>query len=252
MKEWKFIGVTALLLSSICMPSFGRDYTNYICPGTIWKVRQYEIPHPPNPVNYHIDLYSVEDAFVDDKKCLAVKSDHSEDVLKYLYVEEDKVWILSSDTQGWELLYDYGLKEGEECQVSLKGYGYTANIRYSTEGYFSDFPQIPYIEVLDISDEDIPNSYCPIIEWIPGIGSTMGLSANAIGNVTGDVGSKLLEVVHEGVIVYSTENSDSNEVKNIDSKSSEVEDIYNLMGQKIGRPISSGIYIKNGKKLILI
>ncbi len=231
------------------LPAFGGDYVNYICPGTTWEVEIYIPAYPPQPAQKYIETYSVKDTVINNKNCLAVMSNLDETSHNSLYIDSDKVFILSSNSNEWELLYDFALSDGEKCEVSVKGYDFLTNIIYKSNGYFSVYPNISYMKVYDQYSEETPLDDDHIITWIPGIGSIYGLFQNAGVDLIGDYGSKLLKVENDGKTLYTAEGY-TNSKESVPTSLTIDAPIFNIMGQRIEKP-NKGIYIRNGKKFVI-
>lgn len=245
-----FLTTTILTILS-AMPCSGGEYTNYIRPGTSWEVRISVPAYPPRPSYTYIETYTVNDTVIDNRNCLTVKSENDGIECAQLYVNEDKVWILSNDLSEWQLLYDFGLQSGKDCIVSVKGYDILTNIIYKTEGYFSKYPDIRYLDVYEQYTE-IPLDDNQVIRWIPGIGSEKGLLQNAGIDLVGDYGSKLLKVEYGGATIYEDNNTESNIVDNVSLESLQDSAVYDIIGRKMAHPEGRGIFIINDGKKVMI
>lgn len=243
---------TILLMMSVLssIPCSAIEYTNYICPGTQWEVEEYYPAYPPIPAQTLIITYTVTDTIIDNKNCLSLMRDGKKDQTT-LYLEGDKVWILSEDNPKWELLYDYGLQSGQQCTVSINGWGWFSNIAYNSQGNFTEYPDIPYIEVYNQDSEDRYETDSHLFKWIPGIGSTKGLNRNSNIIFSGGGSSKLLKVVRDNEIVYEADANEENGVNTTCINSKPESSIYDLTGRKINYIESKGIYIINGKKVAI-
>ena len=240
-----------LILSVLStIPCSGIEYTNYICPGTQWEVEEYYPAYPPMPAQTLNITYTVADTIIDNKNCLSLIRNGEKDGMS-LYLEEDKVWILPENNTEWELLYDYGLQSGQQCTVSINGWGWFSNIAYNSQGNFTEYPDIPYIEVYNEDSEKRYDTDSHLFKWIPGIGSTKGLNRNSNVIFSGGGSSKLLKVVRDNETVYEADYNQDTGVNMTCIHSKADSSIYDLTGRKINSIESKGIYIINGKKVAI-
>ena len=234
------------------LPCMGKDFINYIKVGTEWTVDMTYPGDPgPNGIKHWTVRYVAEkDTLVDDRSGVVI-SDGSGMKAGVLSCTDGKVYMLNEsypELPAWRLLYDYDLEPGESTRVAVEDLDIESDVRFKESGFLGTVHEVPYIRVFDLGpDGDLGPDEGMTAVWLPGIGSTWGLFENVSGWLSGGFGSKLREVVSNGVTVYSA--SDVNEVKKMEHVSLGSE-IYDLNGMRVKRPLKGGIYIIDGKKTL--
>lgn len=135
-------------------------------------------------------IYSTTDSIINGNLYKDVKIGG---VYHYAFIREDtlnkKVWIISKDSINERILYDFSLQEGDSIFLSFKdsvNNYYGVNNDLKTGWYYVD--SIRSVSILAgirriwylTSPNNSPNPYCtitnniPILEWIEGVGSTLG------------------------------------------------------------------------------
>lgn len=247
----KLIVITfAILLVNIKLQA--DNYTNYYVPGSEWTV---ETVIPTLGINQTI--YKAEkNVMVDGKDCVIISiseegnNNYKEE--KTVAIENDKLLLLfrdANDNYSWKLLFDFGLKPESSIDVALYiEPEVISTVKYLNSGMCADNPSIPFILV----GEAPPNQIADVVTeydtmtWLPGIGSTCGPFENAHAYLTGSYVSRLIQVTHDGTIVYKAKSLKVDSIEDCDNKQNIIYDIY---GKKVMNMIPGNIYIKNGCKI---
>lgn len=174
--------------------------------GTSWL--QENFPCEPNESSSTSSYYLIENPENKDEPIL-YNSSCPESPIANIKTEGNKVLFKSigREDSNWYLLYDFGLEPGDWCTVSSIPEG--GNSRVERLYYCEEIDDnklayggLPTMKMWDVlpGDEGYPEILNSGI-WIKGIGSENGVCDNfTIGYIGG--GSKLLEVSHNGEIIY--------------------------------------------------
>lgn len=190
--------------SLIVIPFIGN--AQWFTAGTCWI--QENIPCDPNEEVTTSSYYLVENLEKPDEPIL-YNSLRPETPIAKIKTEGDKVLFSSigREDSGWYLLYDFGLQPGDYCTVNSipeGGNKRTERVYYCEEVDESNlaFGGWPTMKMWDVYTGDDGNpEFFDYGIWIKGIGSEKGVCDNCTIGYDGG-GSKLLEVSHNGEIVY--------------------------------------------------
>lgn len=207
----------AMLISSLAVFA-----DNCFEDGTIWiTIGGPEIPGASQDIRTY--YYISGDTLINDVKALKLYKATEPYYLKsegylcaIIRTEEDKVWVKKSkESNEWGLLYDFGLKPGEGCNlvwsdfyvdtqepksIYVKCTGIRSSERYPG---IEEMVIQPYFEEID--GETHPDVYDGI--WYKGIGSEESLlTGNAAFKPAGG-GSALSEVWYKGVQIFNNNSS---------------------------------------------
>ncbi len=196
------------LIAFAIMPMLATAQT-YFKDGTTWKTRLCGTQSGYNTVYYNTYAKLNGTETVDGYQALKLfyyEEEKPEPILyAYVRTDGDKVYFKPTNaaTDTWYLMYDFGLKAGESCDV------YSAwNIE--------DYPKlrVSQIKCLDIQkdentgfakmlvQENLEGFDCGTFVWYKGLSSDLGLLWNNGCGVDG-IGRKLMEVTYNGEVVYS-------------------------------------------------
>lgn len=196
-----------ILIISATIPTLAE---NHFVDGIRWDERHYPAPtgQEDKPFNYSYWLEANSDETLN---LMGIDTDQNEEphLITTIHTEGDKVFFRhpdSPETSPWFLLYDFGLKAGDETEIYC--------CYHSKDG-------IP-ISVKVICDEvtSITNSGRQLnlmkltatsayhnepIEWISGIGSLRGLLFNGgTFSLDGTGGATLLKATLDNTVLYTS------------------------------------------------
>lgn len=190
--------------SLVVIPFIG--HSQWFKAGTCWI--QENIPCEPNEQVTTSSYYLVENLENQDEPIL-YNSSRPETPIARIKTDGDKVLFSSigREDSSWYLLYDFGLQPGDYCTVNSipeGGNSRTERVYYCEEVDESNlvYGGWPTMKMWDVytDDDGNPKFYDSGI-WIKGIGSAEGVCNNFTIGYDGG-GSKLLEVLHNGEIIY--------------------------------------------------
>lgn len=178
--QWFQAGTTWIQENYPCMPS--EPVTQSSC----WLGANEE--NPDQPLVYY--------SSVGDSPLAKIKT------------EGEKVYfsLIGNDKDEWNLLYDFGLKAGEECTVysvpiynnPMRAYKYYCEEVVESNPEFGGWPTLKLCS-MSLTDGEIDYFFPGF--WIKGLGSVSGLLENYLIGMDG-IGAKLLEVSRDGEIIY--------------------------------------------------
>lgn len=232
---------------------------NYFGDGMKWesKVSGSSSPFPET----HIEtVYLQGDTIVNGAQCLKMWSVYDNDASTLSLVtvirrEGEKILFLPEPSAEWATLYDFGLKEGEGCTITVPQSvwmdrefpnivtTYVKCVRIANEKEYGDWP---VMELEEYNDEGVLLGRG---KWLKGLSSANGVLQNGYFEVDGVSGNLLMEVSDAGNVYYSNANAGVSEMQDSESGYR----IYNLQGLEVNSCVSSlpkGIYIVNGKKVL--
>lgn len=221
-----YLLIISLVMSSLA--SFAQD-TMYFKEGTQWIVEIYP-DDPITPITTErLTLQSIPGApsnifalytdspneYYFDSHCLDIKV---EDEKVYFHLVDDTLKVPQAEDEGWYLMYDFGLKEGETCEIyEANGmrFNNSTSVCRETVRFIEYAPTDEIDSLCKMIMEDITYGegygYSDRGVWIKGIGDTAGLLNNG-GYGRDGGGSRLIGVIYEGKEIYSRQPA---EVKNI-------------------------------------
>lgn len=249
-----------LLLSMLLISAVASNAQNYVVAGTEWITRYYVLSG--NGESY-LQYCTLQESSNPDAPGLELwrsyENESSEPVLiAYIKSEDEKVWCMKPDMSEWFLMYDFGMQTGNSETFYSVWAANNEMVQSTMEcvGIVENNPEFQGFTSMKMVDEGEEVSYSDY--WLKGIGSLKGfIYNNWFGSVAGDVIHVLVEVRHNGEVIYSNpagvENieTDASSVKSSDPLAS----VYDLTGRVVGKQtdmkaLPSGIYISNGKKIL--
>ena len=144
-----------------------------------------------------LELYSINETDADPVLTAYVKN------------EGEKVYVRSAqygDTQNWYLMYDFGLKPGESCDVFYPYWKTEDGIpwKYSVTCSAILENQSEYYGLdLMVIDEDVVENFTTKGYWIKGIGGTKGVLENCRFGTEGG-GRQLYQAIYNGETLYTS------------------------------------------------
>lgn len=190
------------LLACGLMSALVAGAENYIKEGTVWVLTCY--PDMPDEAPA-IAEERIEKCMDGDEEALGLFYTNSlgnTEFRAFIRTEGDKVFFKTKENfpDQWFLLYDFGLKEGESCEVyhlnTVKEYGKATS--WTIVG--GETRQSPYSDCKELVVSCGGGSGY----WINGIGSAAGLESSTYYSWVGD-GAALLEVTSDGERIYYNE-----------------------------------------------
>lgn len=245
------IMISGTAIASLCHIGICAD--NYFIEGTKWITDMDVIGESgiPEPKQYIYELCS-ETENGDGAALRMIRRDGDKVTLEALTrTEGDKVYFLKTfGSSDWELLYDFGLTDGESCEA-VSGWGLSSGANSWTSKItcidITEDKNNPGIDIMNLSETAQSSISGPIESkgvWIKGIGSP----ANPLWNIRFDadrISSKVSEVICQNKTIYKAQTSGSTEViedmpeisindgcLNLSGESGVVA-IYDLSGRKI-------------------
>lgn len=209
MKTLYFLSVTAFLCTSLVHPSV-VSAENAFVNGMSWESTVYGTQSPV--IDEHVQTVVIDgetEAF--GTSCLQMweitdNDDTTKSPAAIVYSEGDKIYFQTDPTAGkWELLYDFGLTEGDKCTVCVPGnWGESSEGRNAylkcTAVYDSDeYPGLQIMEMEEFADETFSTSIGGG-KWIKGISSERGVLDNSFG--MDGIGSSLTKVARNGDVIW--------------------------------------------------
>lgn len=236
----------------------------YIKDGTVWHTSVVGT-HDPYATEHLVTTEVIGDTLVNGVSALKVyTSTDSEprELSAIIRVEGSKVYFWSNASEQWNLAYDFGLKQGEGCWVSVmegalsQYYTDKSTYVYCTgisniivyEGTQGDAIEVPVLSLEEYKPDNMTECL-GIGSWIVGIGSTRGFLSNNYFEADG-IGSKLLLDVwcNEELIMSTSTPTKINEVSPKNNIKTGI--VYDLNGVQCKTLKSGHIYIVDGKKII--
>lgn len=196
------------LIAFAMMPMLATAQT-YFKDGTTWKTRLGSTLSADNTIYYNTYAKLNGTETVDGYQALKLfyyeEAESEPQLYAYIRTDDDKVYFKPANAakDTWYLMYDFGLKVGESCEV------YSAwNI--------DNYPNLTEssIKCLDIQKDEnsgfakmlLKEYYegfdCGTFVWYKGLSSELGLLWNNGCGVDG-IGRKLMEVSYNGDVIYS-------------------------------------------------
>lgn len=166
--------LTFISLCAIYLISFAD---NYFKPGMVWETLASIDGSDLMYKNFQYYLKESEPIKGRETYALYWKyaGDTKEERLRcYVSSEGEKVYVACGQSQEWELMYDFSLKEGDACNVwmtpslSSNNYG-SGPFEMVCEGLSRVETKAGSVEILNIRDADDPNPTGKAY-WIQGIG----------------------------------------------------------------------------------
>ena len=174
-------------------------------------------------------------------------TDSTRKLISVIHEEGDKVWFRDFSTNYWYLMYDFGLKEGEGCEV------------YSITRKSNSIPYGSYLKCVRTQEssehngitlmslEEYETKECDFLygkgEWIKGIGNIKGVLENNGLEFDGE-DSKLLEASLDGNVIYEIGQSGINDA--ISSPLRVVFHEYGISISNIAEPGKLKVHTDNG------
>ena len=197
-----------LLIAFTIMPMLVTAQT-YFKDGTTWKTRLCGTQSADNVVYYNTYAKLNGTETVDGHQALKLfyyeEAKPEPQLYAYIRTDGDKVYFKPANAakDTWYLMYDFGLKVGESCEV------YSAwNI--------DNYPNLKesHITCLDVQkdensgfdkmlvQESLEGIDCGNFVWYKGLSSDLGLLWNNGCGIDG-IGRNLMEVTYNGEVIYS-------------------------------------------------
>lgn len=253
------------MLAMLCLSATAAE--NYFRPGTVWTIIIDTDVIPSDHISYNTIL---DEITFEGEKVLPFAYYNDEDpepkVERYLRTDGDKVYWRSTDPESpeWYLLYDFGLKVGDEVVVYCM---HNEDVEPATlkcvryDFYLNDNPLYGPLMTLQTmrflnTDYDIVAQEHNQGEWIIGMGYQGGpgsiLDPHYWGWVGG--GTEILCVESpKGNVVYGNPVAGIKTVNDSDS-SLPGHGVYNMQGIRVAdttENLPAGIYVVNGRKIVI-
>lgn len=239
-----------LLIAFTIMPMLATAQT-YFKDGTTWKTRLCGTQSADNTVynNTYAKLNGTET--VDGRQALKLfyyeETKPEPQLYAYIRTDGDKVYFKPANAakDTWYLMYDFGLKAGESCDVySAWNIDNYPNLRES------------HITCLDVQkdensgfdkmlvQESLEGIDCGTFAWYKGLSSDLGLLWNNGCGVDG-IGRILMEVSYNGEVIYSNNTTSVENVATGGLKTSVSG--KNVTVTNIGKPERMELFSADGK-----
>lgn len=267
MKKPKFFIFTALAVIMTAVSWSATAAENYFRPGTVWTVTVYNDAIPADYIVYNTIL---DEITFEGEKVLpfAYYSDENPEpkIERYLRTDGDKVYWRSTNPESpeWYLLYDFGLKVGDEVVVYCM---HNKNVEPATlkcvryDFYLNDNPLYgPLMRLQTLKYLDSDYSTNPELcqgNWIIGMGYKGGpgsiLNPHYWGWIGGGEGILCVESP-KGNVVYGEPVAGIKAVSDSESSQPAIKGVYNMQGIRVAdttENLPAGLYIVNGKKTVI-
>ncbi|MBD5208384.1 MAG: hypothetical protein HDS80_00360 [Bacteroidales bacterium] len=183
--------------------------------GTTWNINHTGgVADPSIPVASWIEPVTLEQTKDSEYPAFYKTPDGSseKEFVAYAKIDGEKVYFNLDDVEKseWYLLYDFGMKVGDECDIYSPLYTeFTdegnrtlrkTHVKCVATSETSVFSGLPIMVVMDDSNE-----YCPHYDlWLKGVSSISGLFSSFFNSWYAGGGRTLVDVVSpDGVIIYN-------------------------------------------------
>ena len=194
------------MMAMLGMVSQAANYTNYFVPGTKWTTEFQSIPW--HEVSYQT-VWLEGGANVFGSRCMLmhIKENDGKESIRYVKVEEGKIYYHAEVEGEWELMYDFELKVGDRCYLGYPHWNWTdsqtKHHRYIENTGYSEIEGIPVMNVISLYQSSESKELIKDGEgsWLLGIGSTDGVLQNCNYGMVGGIRT-LVKVESNGTVVY--------------------------------------------------
>ena len=271
MNKRYFIVWALCLFSSMILAQTADDYHPFAQDGKIWEIQIGGIKE--NVYGNTID----GDTLINGVNWKKVYNYVGSPDFNYSYYAairdvEKKVYIIAKDSSRPRLLYDFGLKVGDELKCGIEGNAFGC-LRDTEEkpDTLLGFPFVSYLKVKSIDTIHVSGQYViesyfrrftfvlldafkePVskreIIWVEGIGSVAGpfLSWIPIPEIYSMI--MRCKIGKEYLFSFSGR-SETATVRALQYQNAGSRDVHDLQGYRLSSLPQKGIYIQNGKKII--
>lgn len=155
-------------------------------------------------------------------------------------------------TSGEILLYDFNLPPGESYYISWMKFEYVSS--FVKDFYDRQFTTHHYLHFLYPQDENYPSSDMYIVE---GVGTRDGWNIMDLWRTLPTNGIYQVEdfksCYEDGECIFTIEDFQQiyTDIKSVNNTHKSTATVYNLQGQRLTDKPQNGIYIQNGKKVVV-
>lgn len=203
-----------LALSFVAQSVFAQSYFKE---GTKWKTSYEGYAQESSEPTYMFEIDELDGhEIVDGYEAMKMYHTHSDkpserELNLYIRTEGDKVYFkyASDGNSDWYLMYDFGLKVGEGCDVYSPFYSddkvphksYVKVIGLDTD----EQTQLPLMRLKEYKDETCSMEYPEEGAWIKGLSSLLGVNCPNGFGLGGTPFLQLEEVSYENKVIYKAQ-----------------------------------------------
>ena len=263
-----------IFILCIVPSTYAQDTYNYrpfIEEGKVWKVGIYygsaANDNPPHTTEtYYFDGDTIINNTVCKKwKCLSEgQYGTGDNLVACIYEVERRVWYFAPTSSVPMLLYDFSVLKGEKIDVSSPIVEQTTCLITDVVETTRNGHELTCVCFADEIDVQYPNEVTQSNSfWMEGIGTTCSPVMNARLNIPGRY-SILLECHINQQILYSRRDNPADYLNDIDAfqisdaimslpfvSINQPSTVFDLSGRPLSTPPAKGIYIRDGKKVVV-
>ena len=270
--KWLLSSFGAILIA--CSSAMAQNNHPLVEEGKVWY---YEASNPNvDPDYYKVweDVYSLEgDTVIGSHKCLKlyltsnspyISHDHS--YIGAMYEESERVYYIAPDNTTSVIIYDFSCNVGEIFKINLYNIYNPKIVKWGEYDLIINDKQLvkyrdEYVTVMNLSPffDDEVIDICTI--WIEGVGSELSLlNSTPVWNTGGICTELIMCKLNDQIIFDTSEFYKSAEIVTgivlpsdeeiVNGKSSNGK-WFDLQGRRLSGKPARGIYIEDGKKVLL-